>query len=43
MTMASGFPAEIIRCRACGARDIAVTDRVRSGAVVSFYQCGTVL
>ena len=43
VTMASGFPADIIKCRACGARDITVTDRVRSDAIVSCSQCGTVL
>jgi hypothetical protein len=41
--MASGFYPEIIKCRACGARDVEVVDRVRSNTVVSCYQCGTVL
>ena len=41
--MASVFPAEIIKCRACGARDVELTDWVRSDAVVSCYQCGTAL
>jgi len=41
--MASGFSAEIIKCRACGARDVELTDWVRADAVVSCYQCGTAL
>jgi uncharacterized Zn finger protein len=41
--MASGFPAEIIKCRACGARDVELTSWARADAVVSCYQCGTVL
>jgi len=41
--MASGIHPEIIKCRACGARDVEVVDRVRSNTVVSCYQCGTVL
>ena len=43
MTMTSGFPAEMIKCRACGARDVEVTDRIGSDAVVSCCRCGTVL
>ena len=41
--MTSGFFPEIIKCRACGARDVEMVDRVRSHTVVSCYQCGTVL
>ena len=41
--MASVFPAEIIKCRACGARDVEVIDRARAEPVVSCYRCGTAL
>ena len=41
--MASGFYAELIECRACGARDVEVMDRVRAEAVVSCCRCGTAL
>jgi len=43
MTMASGYPAEIIKCQACGARDVEVTDRIGSDAVVCCYRCGLIL
>jgi hypothetical protein len=33
----------MIRCRACGAGDVEVTDRIGTDAVVSCCRCGTVL
>jgi hypothetical protein len=41
--MASRFPAELIKCRACEARDVEVTEQVRAEAVVSCCRCGTAL
>ena len=39
--MASGFPADVIRCRACGARDVQTQGKIGRSTVLSCSQCGT--
>jgi hypothetical protein len=41
--MASSFPSDVIKCRACGARDVQATSGIRADGLVTCCSCGTIL